>query len=39
MGTVETIAAMQSGRIKVFVALGGNFALAAPDLPYTAGAL
>jgi anaerobic selenocysteine-containing dehydrogenase len=30
---------MQSGGIKVFVALGGNFALAAPDLPYTAEAL
>jgi anaerobic selenocysteine-containing dehydrogenase len=39
MGTVDTIKAMQSGGIKVFVALGGNFALAAPDLPYTAEAL
>ena len=39
MGTVDTIKAMQGGGIKVFVALGGNFALAAPDLPYTAEAL
>ena len=39
MGTVETIEAMQRGGVKVFVALGGNFALAAPDLPYTAEAL
>ena len=39
MGTVDTIEAMHSGGIKVFVALGGNFALAAPDLPYTAEAL
>jgi molybdopterin-dependent oxidoreductase alpha subunit len=39
MGTVDTIEAMQRGGIKVFVALGGNFALAAPDLPYTAEAL
>jgi molybdopterin-dependent oxidoreductase alpha subunit len=39
LGTVETIEAMQSGDVKVFVALGGNFALAAPDLPYTAAAL
>ena len=30
---------MQRGDVKVFVALGGNFALAAPDLPYTAEAL
>ena len=39
MGTVDTIKAMQRGGVKVFVALGGNFALAAPDLPYTAEAL
>ena len=39
MGTVETIEAMHRGDIKVFVALGGNFALAAPDLSYTAEAL
>jgi molybdopterin-dependent oxidoreductase alpha subunit len=39
LGTVGTIEAMQSGDVKVFVALGGNFALATPDLPYTAEAL
>src|SRR5262245_17271638 len=39
MGTVDTIEAMHRGDVKVFVALGGNFALAAPDLPYTAEAL
>jgi molybdopterin-dependent oxidoreductase alpha subunit len=39
MGTVATIEAMQRGGVKVFVALGGNFALAAPDLPYAAEAL
>jgi molybdopterin-dependent oxidoreductase alpha subunit len=31
LGTVETIEAMRSGDVKVFVALGGNFALATPD--------
>ena len=30
---------MHRGDVKVFVALGGNFALAAPDLPYTVEAL
>ena len=30
---------MHRGDVKVFVALGGNFALAAPDLPYTFEAL
>jgi anaerobic selenocysteine-containing dehydrogenase len=30
---------MRSGDVKVFVALGGNFALATPDLPYTFQAL
>ena len=30
---------MHSGDVKVFVALAGNFALAAPDIPYTFGAL
>ena len=30
---------MHRGDVKVFVALGGNFALATPDLPYTAEAL
>ena len=39
LGTVATIEAMHRGDLKVFVALGGNFALAAPDLPYTAEAL
>jgi len=39
LGAVETIEALRSGDVKVFVALGGNFALACPDLPYTFGAL
>ncbi len=39
MGTVPTIEAMHRGEVKVFVALGGNFALATPDLPYTFEAL
>ena len=39
LGAVATIEAMRRGEVKVFVALGGNFALAAPDLPYTAEAL
>jgi molybdopterin-dependent oxidoreductase alpha subunit len=39
LGTVATIEAMQSGEVKVFVALGGNFALATPDLAYTFEAL
>jgi molybdopterin-dependent oxidoreductase alpha subunit len=39
LGTVATIEAMKSGDVKVFVALGGNFALATPDLPYTFEAL
>jgi molybdopterin-dependent oxidoreductase alpha subunit len=39
LGTVETIQAMRSGDVKAFVALGGNFALATPDLPYTFEAL
>jgi molybdopterin-dependent oxidoreductase alpha subunit len=39
LGVVATIEAMQRGDVKVFVALGGNFALAAPDLSYTAEAL
>ncbi|MET9877167.1 FdhF/YdeP family oxidoreductase [Actinacidiphila glaucinigra] len=36
MDTVGTIAAMHEGKVKVFVGMGGNFALAAPDTPYTA---
>jgi molybdopterin-dependent oxidoreductase alpha subunit len=39
LGTVATIEAMHSGDLKVFVALGGNFALATPDQPYTFEAL
>jgi molybdopterin-dependent oxidoreductase alpha subunit len=39
LGTVDTIEAMQRGDVKVFVALGGNFALATPDQPYTFEAL
>ncbi|HUB70735.1 MAG TPA: FdhF/YdeP family oxidoreductase [Acidimicrobiales bacterium] len=39
LSVVPTIEAMHRGDIKVFVALGGNFALAAPDLPYTFEAL
>ncbi|WP_042421295.1 FdhF/YdeP family oxidoreductase [Streptacidiphilus anmyonensis] len=33
--TVATIEAMHRGELKVFVGMGGNFALAAPDTPYT----
>jgi molybdopterin-dependent oxidoreductase alpha subunit len=39
LGTVETINAMHRGEVKAFVSLGGNFALAAPDTPYTYEAL
>jgi molybdopterin-dependent oxidoreductase alpha subunit len=39
LGTVGTIEAMHRGGVRVFVALGGNFALCTPDLPYTAEAL
>ncbi|MGW2459426.1 FdhF/YdeP family oxidoreductase [Streptomyces sp. NPDC001761] len=35
LDTVGTIEAMNSGRVKVFVGMGGNFALAAPDTAYT----
>ncbi|MGW1993694.1 FdhF/YdeP family oxidoreductase [Embleya sp. NPDC001921] len=35
LDTVSTIEAMHDGRVKVFVGMGGNFALAAPDTPYT----
>lgn len=35
MDTVDTIAAMNEDRVKVFVGMGGNFALAAPDTDYT----
>jgi molybdopterin-dependent oxidoreductase alpha subunit len=36
---VRAIEAMHQGRVKVFVSLGGNLALAAPDTPYTFEAL
>jgi len=36
LDTVATCRAMNTGEVKVFVALGGNFVLAAPDTPYTA---
>lgn len=39
LGTVATVEAMHRGEVKVFVGMGGNFALAAPDTPYTAQAL
>ncbi|RFU87527.1 formate dehydrogenase [Streptomyces triticagri] len=39
LDTVGTIEAMQRGDVKVFVGMGGNFALAAPDTPYTYEAL
>jgi molybdopterin-dependent oxidoreductase alpha subunit len=35
LDTVRTIAAMRDGSIKVFVGMGGNFALAAPDTAAT----
>ena len=37
--TVETIQAMSSGKIKVFIGLGGNFLSATPDTNFTARAL
>lgn len=37
--TVQAIEAMYTGRAKVFVGLGGNFATAAPDTFYTAEAM
>jgi molybdopterin-dependent oxidoreductase alpha subunit len=39
LGTVGTIEAMHKREVKVFIALGGNFALCTPDLTYTAEAL
>ncbi|MFB6892166.1 FdhF/YdeP family oxidoreductase [Kitasatospora sp. NPDC056327] len=35
LDTVGTVEAMHGGGIDVFVGMGGNFALAAPDTPYT----
>ena len=32
---VDTIAAMEAGRVRVFIGLGGNFAMATPDTPRT----
>ncbi|MFF2613192.1 FdhF/YdeP family oxidoreductase [Kitasatospora sp. NPDC058046] len=39
LDTVGTIEAMRRGDVTVFVGMGGNFALAAPDTPYTRQAL
>ncbi|MFG2330851.1 FdhF/YdeP family oxidoreductase [Streptomyces sp. NPDC048604] len=39
LDTVGTIKAMHSGGVTVFIGMGGNFALAAPDTPYTYAAL
>jgi molybdopterin-dependent oxidoreductase alpha subunit len=35
LDTVRTIEAMHCGEVKVFIGMGGNFALAAPDTAYT----
>jgi molybdopterin-dependent oxidoreductase alpha subunit len=37
--TVEAIKAMQDGKVKVFIGMGGNFASATPDTAYTERAL
>ena len=39
LDTVEVIEAMHQGKVKVFVAMGGNFLSATPDTEYTAKAL
>ncbi|MFF2149202.1 FdhF/YdeP family oxidoreductase [Kitasatospora sp. NPDC058190] len=39
LDTVGTVEAMRRGEVKVFVGMGGNFAQAAPDTPYTHEAL
>jgi molybdopterin-dependent oxidoreductase alpha subunit len=39
LDVVDTIKAMHDGRVKVFVSLGGNLALAGPDTVYTFEAL
>ncbi|WP_434658191.1 FdhF/YdeP family oxidoreductase [Chromobacterium violaceum] len=39
LDAVDTIKAMLDGRVKVFVGLGGNFAMATPDTPRTFEAL
>jgi molybdopterin-dependent oxidoreductase alpha subunit len=38
-GTVEAIRALAAGRVKVFVAMGGNFVAASPDTEQTAAAV
>ena len=39
LDTVGTIEGMHAGTVRVFVGMGGNFVLAAPDTPYTAAGL
>jgi molybdopterin-dependent oxidoreductase alpha subunit len=39
LDTVQTIKAMQRGDVKVFLGMGGNFALATPDTPFAFEAL
>lgn len=39
LDTVDTIKAMQTGQVKVFVSMGGNFSLATPDTEMTFAAL
>jgi len=39
LDTVDSIKAMQAGRVQVFFAMGGNFLSATPDTEYTAAAL
>jgi len=39
LDVVAALKAMHEGQVKVFVSLGGNLALAAPDTPYTFAAL
>jgi len=36
LDTVKTVEGMHDGSVKVFVGMGGNFVLAAPDTPFTA---
>lgn len=39
LDVVKTIAAMLAGQVKVFIGLGGNFVMAAPDTPRTFAAM
>ncbi|NYE60915.1 molybdopterin-dependent oxidoreductase alpha subunit [Duganella sp. 1224] len=39
LDTVDSIQAMLDGRVQVFIAMGGNFAMATPDTPLTFEAL